>query len=304
MHRQSLIIVIAVAAGIGIGALTVAQLTSDKDLVEGSSQRTAESFVEWAARLELSQSDPEQVARVVESLVQTLDAEIAERRVLEVQLEELRLELTDLQENLGPRVAEAFSDGAFGSVSINARNTDSSEPDSQRNLRMEARLAAAGFTTQQVATLRRRQAEIQMRQIDIDDRARREGWVNTSRYVEELDNLTTGLDPIRRDLGDDAYERYLFAIGRPNRVKVGTVIETSPAELAGFRPGDVIRSYGGERIFSSQQLTILRSTGDKGTPVAVEIIRDRQPMQITIPRGPMGIQTQSEIIDPSAPSGG
>ena len=143
-----------------------------------------------------------------------------------------------------------------------------------------------------------------MQQIELDDRARREGWITTSRYFEEFNNLVKGADTVRRDLGDDAYSHFLFAIGRPNRLTVGMVIETSPAEQAGLHLGDVIRSYAGERVFSSAQLTRLRSSGDKDMPVILEIVRDGEPMQIWIPRGPMGIQIQQDRVDPSEPGGG
>ncbi|MFQ6004224.1 MAG: PDZ domain-containing protein [Woeseia sp.] len=99
-------------------------------------------------------------------------------------------------------------------------------------------------------------------------------------------------------------EAAFFASGRPNRVAVRTVIETSPAEQAGLQPGDVIRSYAGARVFSSEQLVNLRSAGVKGMPVTVEIVRDGELMQITMPRGPMGIQTRQDVVDPSAPGGG
>jgi len=142
-----------------------------------------------------------------------------------------------------------------------------------------------------------------MRQIELNDRARREGWVNSPRYYEEFNKLTSGTESIRRELGDDAYDRYLFVSGRPNRIAVGTVIATSPAEQAGFQTADVIRSYDGDRVFSSAQLVNLRSAGDSGMPVVVEIIRDGEMMQITIPRGPMGIQTQGDLVNPYAPGG-
>lgn len=294
MHNQLLPIGLAVAVGIGIGALLVTRPASEQASIDGSSQNTMASFVAQVASGDFSQSDPELVARALDSLAHVLDEEIVERRILAEQLEELSGQFTDLQDNLGTRVTEAFA----------ARTNESSVDRTPQQATPEARLAAAGFTQQQVATLGRRRAEAQMQQVELDDRARREGWVNTPRYYQELNAFSNDLDPIRQDLGDEAYERYLFAIGRPNRVTVGGVIETSPAEQSGLRAGDVIRSYAGERIFSNQQLTNLRSGGDSGAPVSVEVIREGVPLQITIPRGPMGIQIQMEVIDPTAQAGG
>ena len=139
-----------------------------------------------------------------------------------------------------------------------------------------------------------------MAAIELDDRARREGWVNTPRYYQESRDLASGPTAIRDALGDE-YDRYLFASGLPNRVAVGSIIETSPAEQAGFRPGDVIVRYGGENVYSNEQLIDLRSAGVRGEAVAVEILRDGQSLQLTIPRGPMGVSTAATVINPAAP---
>jgi S1-C subfamily serine protease len=142
-----------------------------------------------------------------------------------------------------------------------------------------------------------------MGQIELDDRARREGWVNTPRYVQESQDLSTGAAVIRNALGDELYDRYLFASGLPNRIAVGSVIETSPAEKAGFLRGDVVVRYGGEKVYSTQQLVNLRSSGEGGEPVTVEILRNGQLLQLTMPRGPMGMSTGPTLVDPTAPQG-
>ncbi len=258
--------------------------------------RVAESLAERLTNGESSELDPEQVAQVVESLMQIVDEEISERQVLAEQLEEVRAEMAELQQNLRARVEAAFAD--------NPRNAVSRPPVAQVNQSMEERLAASGFTLQQFEDLRRREEGAQMQQIELNDLAIREGWINSPRYFEEINRLTSGADNIRRELGDDAYDRYLYASGRSNRIAVGTVIATSPAERAGFQTGDVIKSYGGERVFSSAQLVNLRSAGNLGKYVIVEIIRDGELMQITMPRGPMGIQTRPDRVDPFAPGGG
>lgn len=292
----ALILAVGVGVGIGIGASTVVRLASDDPSIDGWSQRAAESRPKRLTWGETSELDPEQVAQVMESLIQTLDEEISERHFLAAQLEEVRSEMTELQQDLRARFGTAFPG--------NASNNASPQPGARADQTIEERLAASGFTPQQIRTISRRVAETQMQQIELDDRARREGWITTSRYFEEFNNLVNGTDTVRRDLGDDAYSHFLFAIGRPNRITVGMVIETSPAEQAGLLLGDVIRSYAGERVFSSTQLTSLRSSGDKGMPVIVEIIRDGEPMQLWMPRGPMGIQIQQDRVDPGAPGGG
>ena len=296
MVSRIIALILAVAVGAGIGAFTAARMASDDSSSKDHSKRVADSLAERLTAGEPSALDLEQVALVVESLMQILDDEINERQILAEQLEEVRSEMAVLQQNLRARVEAAFSENRGNAVAQPAVT--------QVNQSMEERLASSGFTPQQFEDLRRREEGAQMQQIELNDRAIREGWVNSPRYFEEINRLTSGADSIRRELGDDAYDRYLYASGSSNRIAVGNVIATSPAEQAGFQAGDVIRSYGGERVFSSAQLVNLRSAGNLGKSVVVEIIRDGELMQITMPRGPMGVQTRPDRVDPLAPGGG
>jgi hypothetical protein len=288
LYRQVSLLVLAVAAGVLVGALGASTWS-------GASLK---SEIPAKSSLRPIQQDPsgkpssEHLAETVQSLAKVLDAEINERRVLTEQLEALKSELADLKQNLRVRVEDAFQAGDA------SRRRGSGDAVEQTP---EERLAAAGFTHQQLESIQRLQAEAEMARIDLDDRARREGWINTPRYVQESRNLPTGAAVLRNALGDEAYDRYLFASGFPNRVTVGSIIETSPAGNAGFQRGDVVVSYGGESVYSAEQLIALRSSGARGEPVAVEVLRNGQSLQLTIPRGPMGISVASMRVDPTNP---
>ncbi|MDH4314869.1 MAG: PDZ domain-containing protein [Gammaproteobacteria bacterium] len=298
MTRRLLAIVVALAAAAGVAVLAMSRFTIEYDPAKILPTDRSADLVERLKRSQTSELDQQQLSQVVESLVQVLDEEIRERRLLAEQLEATRAELDDLQQNLRTRVEESFRAAAE-----EVESTDVSEYEQARIARaqsIKSKLQAAGFTPDQVEHLRRRQAEAEMQQVEMDDRARREGWFGTARYAEEYASLASGAEAIRGELGDEAYDRYMYASGRPNRVAVGSVIQTSPAERAGLRPGDIITRYGGEKIYSPDQLTSLRSTGDRGAPVAVEILRNGQVMLISMPRGPMGIQTQPTIHDPAS----
>jgi C-terminal processing protease CtpA/Prc len=296
--RQLLLSLLAVSAGVGIGALVVTELRTGTIPEHGTSQRSKPDIAGLLKSAGSSELSPTQLAQIVESLVQVLDEEIAERRLLAEQLEATQAELADLRQNLRGRVESAFESAARDQVEsdIVASNAESVTS-------VEERMVAAGFTMDQQEQLRRREAEAVMEQIQLDDRARREGWFGTPRYYSEFEQLASGAEVLRNELGDDGYDRYLYANRRPNRIAVASVIQTSPAEQAGLRAGDVITRYGGDRIFATEQLSSLRSSGDPGAPVVVEIIRDGQPMQITMPRGPMGITTQPSVADPALPAG-
>lgn len=228
-------------------------------------------------------SDSRDLSTNLRALSEKIDEESQKRRALEEQLRELRaiVAIGDQPEN------------------SDARDSVSGVPNTNSELSVESRLVAAGFTPEQI---RRREGEDQMRWIELDDTARREGWRNTPRYREEIAKLAASGSSWLEDLGAEAYDRYLFTTRKPNRVAVHSVFKTSPAEQAGLRAGDIIQSYAGQAVFSVDQLVALRSSGKKGTPVIVEVFRDGQLLQLTIPRGPMGLQPRSSLVDPDAPS--
>jgi S1-C subfamily serine protease len=110
--------------------------------------------------------------------------------------------------------------------------------------------------------------------------ARRDG-----KPVEIVDTDAT----LRTELGDQDYERYLEATGRPTTVGVFNVIAGSPGERAGLKPGDQIVSYAGERIYDVRDLNDRTFKGTPGESVMVEVVRDGQNLQLVVPRGPIGI---------------
>jgi hypothetical protein len=292
MYRQALFLVLAVVAGVLIGALGVSTWSGDAPTPGDSAEISAKSSIRRIRQDSSREPDSEHLADVVESLAQVLDDEINERRVLTEQLEQMNSEVLDLKRNLRVRVEEAFQEDG------GAPRQELGDTIAQTT---EERLAAAGFTRQQLESIRTLEAEARMGQIELDDRARREGWINTPRYVQESQDLSTGATVIRNAVGDELYDRYLFASGFPNRIAVGSIIETSPAQKAGFQSGDVVVRYGGEKVYSTQQLVNLRSSGERGEPVTVEILRNGQSLQLTMPRGPMGISTGPMLVDPAAP---
>ncbi len=157
-----------------------------------------------------------------------------------------------------------------------------SPDDDERLLRRTERLIDAGFTAAEAEWILRRESELQMQALQARYDARRAG-----EPVNYFGGRTT--DALRQELGDAGYERYLEASGRPTRVAISTVFEGSPALAAGLRPGDQIVSYDGRRVFNMDDITALTMEGEAGQSVVIDITRDGIPMQMTIPRGPLGV---------------
>jgi hypothetical protein len=94
---------------------------------------------------------------------------------------------------------------------------------------------------------------------------------------------------LREALGDAEYERYLEASGSPTYVRIGSLDASSPAADAGFEPGDKIVSYAGERVFNFSDLHALMLAGRPGETVPTTVIRDGQPLELYVTRGPLGL---------------
>jgi hypothetical protein len=149
-----------------------------------------------------------------------------------------------------------------------------------RNL---SRIEEAGLTVEEFEAIEQR--------VDATNFARFEDrWLQRrQRYLDS--EQTSGLaDGLRSELGEDAYDRYLYASGRPNRVKVRGVMEGSAAESAGLKGGDTLISYAGKRVFNNDDLQRLSYEGQPGESVVLEVRgADGTVSQLVMPRGPLGL---------------
>jgi hypothetical protein len=127
MHIRKWLLIVFVVAGAAVGAVSASLLAKGEP-----PRRQPQSAERVAERLQGTgegELDAAELAQVVESLVQVLDEEIAERRILADQLEQTRIEMSDLQQNLRVRVEEAFdmNPDTDRSASENGRSRRASE---------------------------------------------------------------------------------------------------------------------------------------------------------------------------------
>lgn len=147
-----------------------------------------------------------------------------------------------------------------------------------------ARLVAGGFTEGEADWIVRRESELQMESLQARYDADRNGTPQD--YFQN--RLATAM-ALREELGDADYERYLESNGRSTRVAISTVLESSPAQMAGLQIGDEIINYDGRRVFSMADLNRETLQGIVGQNVVVDFMRDGIQMQVVIARGPVGI---------------
>jgi hypothetical protein len=149
-------------------------------------------------------------------------------------------------------------------------------------------LIAAGVDAARARQLRERFEEIELARLYLRDRAVREEWMGSPRYREESRALDSRFEAVREELGPEAFDQLLFAIGRPNRARVRDLLEHAPAREAGMEAADIIVSYDGTRIFSISELRRVTTEGRAGERVEVVVDRGGTPLRLYLPRGPLG----------------
>ena len=159
-------------------------------------------------------------------------------------------------------------------------------------------LVSAGIAEQIAADIIRRKNEIDLQILELRDRAVREGYLGTSRYSSELDALLEQDVSLREEIGDDAYDRYLYTTGQTNRVNIASVMLGSPAEQAGIQKGDVILNYGDRQLFNWSELQDATTRGERGEYVNVSILREGQLLNLWLPRGPLGVRLGAARVKP------
>ena len=156
----------------------------------------------------------------------------------------------------------------------------------RRQEMLDARLREAGWTDAEIRSLKdlQEQASLEIAQRRYDGmreamEASPDGSPAPWRDQRSL---------IRENLGDEKYEQYLEATGRPAAVQVTNVLAGSAGDAAGLRAGDRIRRYGSERVFNEGDLMYAILQGEPGETVSVEIERNGSIFHVSVPRGPLG----------------
>jgi len=212
------------------------------------------------------------------------------------QAEQVQLSLAERVSELEAGIGKI---GMFPAVGTGTHETETIEesehpaPAQTFRASVEA-LVETGIPTEQAALIQARLDEFDLKQLYIKDRASREGWLNTARYRKEQRQAQTEYRELRSEIGDDAYDRMLYALGQGNRVVVRDIMQNSSAEQYGLQANDRVYEYDGQRVFTSQELNdLVTQGGDAGALVLVRVQRDEQQLDFYLPRGPIGIRLAS-----------
>ncbi len=216
----------------------------------------------------------------VTALENAVRAEREARQLLEDELVAVYEVLDGLEQQRGAAVTAVGGTEAPGSRRV-VRDMAAELRDDEARRRQA--LTDAGFSESRADWLMRRESELRMQAMQVRYEAMRsdEEW--------NFGTWSSVQDSLRAEIGDAEYEMYLEAANRPTSVAVASVLQASPALTAGLQRGDRITHYDGERVYSIQDLRRAQMDGEPGQNVVVNFERDGTPMQVMLPRGPLGI---------------
>ncbi|GEM_PF-5404295 len=152
-------------------------------------------------------------------------------------------------------------------------------------------LFTLGVSPRDAARLRDQWVSHELDRAALLDRSIREGWFLSDRRPIEIHQLD---QEFRATLSDGEFDRVLYALGKPNRVRIGEVLEGSSASEIGLRRGDILLSYDGQRLFKPIELLINSSAGLEGESVPIDFLRDGVQQTVYTRRGPLGVLTEAE----------
>lgn len=225
---------------------------------------------------------------VAEDRIRALEEAVAQersaRQLLEEELQLLFAELDELRESAASGAERVSVLPEPAAAELNTRLAREGRRGLSEKDRA-SRLVEAGFSPARAEWILQRESELTMDAMQARFEAQRSGDMQAMFGAARL-----GTSQLRAELGDAEYERYLEAYGRPTTISVRRVLESSPGQRAGLQPGDEIVSYAGQRVFSYDELSSELLQGQPGESVVVDILRDGLPMQVIMPRGPIGIE--------------
>ena len=246
----------------------------------------------------LADMDPE-VAEILVRLEEALIAQAERTEALARKVEQLEVQRALL--------AEAVAGEAAGSAAApedEAQDEDES-PRSFFGRRRDPvnvdRLVEAGMSRSEAAEIVAAVDQIAYERLQLRFEATRDGTLNSAEYREALADIPDVRQFVQDEYGDDAYDQYLYASGRPNRVIVTDVLQESPAQQLGLEAGDVLVALNDQRIYSSRDIMAIASESSGSVPLTVQ--RGDQILRYYVEPGPLGVRSRRGFENPN-PEGG
>ena len=270
MNKIAVAVLISLLAGFAVGAFFGGEdaiTTHSVESAESGALPESVSAEDRFARLERIIAEEREARITLEDMLATLFAQIE-------RMEGAGNRAATVRQESAERVREAVHGTSGGTRDWVIRYQE----------RRVSRMVEGGFSEDEARRILQQESEAQYKAMQAAWEAQRNGET-----LDRFASMSSTQSILRSEIGDDAYARYLEVQGQPTAVNVTQVLGGSPGTRAGMQAGDQVVSYNGERIFSMSDLRNQTMQGEPGEEVVIEIDRDGMRMQLTMPRGPIGI---------------
>lgn len=225
-----------------------------------------------------------------DNLSNTTSADSTQLEDLQYKVELLALQLDAL--------TQSSSDNESPAENITSHVTKA--PSFNRPVRPNKKnLSAAGISSDEAEKLLRRMSQQEYRRLELQNNISRNKGAASNEYRQQLRELNQNKISLRSELGDEAYDKYLFSSQQNNRVKISSVMAGSPAESAGFASNDIILSYDNQKVLAWSDIRRLTLEGEIGSYTNVDILRNGERMSLMVFRGTLGVQLEPVLLDPT-----
>lgn len=213
---------------------------------------------------------------------------------LEAEIAQMKQQISGIEKLLQNSPGPALQDGDSPVRKPASRTYSALE---QRLYRLD-NLIKGGIDPTQAEEIVRMKNQIELKRLALEDRAKRNNFLNTQKYYDELEAINQEDTSLREILGDAQYDEYLFNSKLNNRIKIASVMLGSAAEQAGIQKNDVVLSYDNQRMFTWQELKSATTEGQLGDYVSISIYRNGEIYSFSVPRGPLGVQLGATRLQP------
>ena len=234
-------------------------------------------------------ANPFSVKKDIESGDTRVDYLEREVRLIKQQLQQIELSLEELTSTATTASVESRS-----AISNNNRFASAL---TQRLYNLD-NLIKGGIDPSLAEDIVRRKNSIELKRLALQDRATREGYLDTQQYYDELAAINVNDISLREELGDQRYDEYLYNSKQNNRIRISSVMLGSAAEQAGIQDGDIVLSYDNTRMFNWSELKDATAEGQLGEYVSISIYRNGEIFSFSVPRGPLGMQLGATRLEP------
>lgn len=293
MNKETALIVGATILALATGATYVATRNASSVISLGTPATqpiAADLSVALVERGNQSLNDHNAVAEMRTQLAnfrKQLDTESEARQKLTQEVASLQMQLATLGANFGTAVAHS-GDGS--------QIVGSAEPATKEDFVNS--LSELGVPNDMARDMKSRLDKAELKRLYVRDQAVREGWFRSDRYRDEVAKVDGETDNLRRDVGEETYDKLLYAMGQDNRLVVQRVMDGSAAANAGLQSNDVIVSYDTKRIFDWSELRETMAQGDAGKLITLAVKRADKIVEVSIPRGPLGVELNTSRVKP------